>query len=74
MKVFVHGGAATPFPLLEALAKRGREAPLKNVQLIHIHTEGHDQVVSPEFEGRMHLFNRTGFSAIEMVIVDFYHP
>lgn len=51
MKVFVHGGAATPFPLLEALAKRGREAPLKNVQLIHIHTEGHDQVVSPEFDG-----------------------
>lgn len=56
MKVFVHGGAATPFPLLEALAKRGREAPLKNVQLIHIHTEGHDQVVSPEFDGRMHSF------------------
>lgn len=53
MKVFVHGGAATPFPLLEALAKRGQEAPLKNVQLIHIHTEGHEQVVAPEFEGRM---------------------
>lgn len=51
MKVFVHGGAATPIPLLDALARRGQEAQLKNVELIHIHTEGHDTVVSPEFEG-----------------------
>ena len=51
MKVFVHGGAATPLPLLDALAKRGHEAQLKNVELIHIHTEAHDKVVSPEFEG-----------------------
>lgn len=51
MKVFVHGGAATPGPLLDALARRGQEAQLKDVKLIHIHTEGHDQVVSPEFEG-----------------------
>ena len=51
MKVFVHGGAATPLPLLDALAKRGQEAQLKNVELIHIHTEAHDKVVSPEFEG-----------------------
>ena len=52
MKVFVHGGAATPVPLLEALARRGQEAQLKNVELIHIHTEGHDTVVAPEFEGK----------------------
>ena len=52
MKVFVHGGAATPIPLLDALARRGQEAQLKNVELIHIHTEGHDTVVSPEFEGK----------------------
>ena len=51
MKVFVHGGAATPIPLLDALARRGQEVQLKNVELIHIHTEGHDTVVSPEFEG-----------------------
>ena len=51
MKVFVHGGAATPIPLMDALARRGQDAQLKNVELIHIHTEGHDTVVSPEFDG-----------------------
>ena len=51
MKVFVHGGAATPLPLLDAVAKRGKEVGLKNVKLIHIHTEGSGEVVKPEYDG-----------------------
>lgn len=51
MKVFVHGGAATPLPLLDAVAKRGKEVGLKNVELIHIHTEGSGEVVKPEYDG-----------------------
>ncbi|KAL9953208.1 hypothetical protein ACROYT_G040586 [Oculina patagonica] len=51
MKVFVHGGAATPVPLLEAMARRGKEAQLKDIDLFHIHTEGTDVFVDPECEG-----------------------
>ena len=51
MKVFVHGGAATPLPLLDAVAKRGKEVGLKNVELIHIHTEGSGEMVKPEYDG-----------------------
>ncbi|KAJ7358896.1 hypothetical protein OS493_020734 [Desmophyllum pertusum] len=51
MKVFVHGGAATPLPLIDAVAKRGKEAGLKNVELIHILTEGPGEIVQPEYDG-----------------------
>jgi len=64
MKVFVHGGAATPIPLLDALAKRGKEAQLKNVELIHIHTEGHDTVVSPEFDGTCNWCRHVGVEGL----------
>jgi len=37
MRVFVHGAAATPAPLLEALTGRG---DLEDVRLYHMHTEG----------------------------------
>ena len=37
-QLFVHGGAATPSGLLEALAARAGE--LRNVGVIHLHTEG----------------------------------
>lgn len=37
-RVFVHGGAATPLALLDALYERRSE--LKNVELIHIHLMG----------------------------------
>lgn len=61
MKVFVHGGAATPVPLLEAMARRGKEAQLKDIDLFHIHTEGTDVFVDPECEGKQsfnfYLFN-----------------
>jgi acyl-CoA hydrolase len=37
MRVFVHGAAATPTPLLEALARR---SDLEDVRLFHMHLEG----------------------------------
>jgi len=51
MRVFVHGCAATPLTLLNALAKHGVEAKLKDVELIHIHTEGPGVCVEPEMDG-----------------------
>lgn len=50
-KVFVHGAAATPNPLLEALSEHGLKSGLRNVELIHIHTEGPAIYSKPEFEG-----------------------
>jgi acyl-CoA hydrolase len=37
MTVFLHGAAATPTPLIEALSAR---TDLKNVRIVHLHTEG----------------------------------
>src|SRR5687768_761625 len=37
-QIFVHGGAATPTPLLVALT--GRAAELRDVKVVHFHTEG----------------------------------
>jgi len=47
----VHGCAATPLTLLDALAKHGLAARLKDVELIHIHTEGPAVCVEPEYDG-----------------------
>lgn len=45
-QLFVHGGAATPSALLEALAARGGE--LRDVGVIHLHTEGPAPHLAPE--------------------------
>ncbi len=50
MNVFVHGGCATPVPLLEALARR---TDLEGVKLYHLHTEGTAAFVQPEVAGRL---------------------
>jgi acyl-CoA hydrolase len=49
MRVFVHGAAATPTPLLDAL---GRRTDLQDVQLVHMHTEGAACFTEPECRGR----------------------
>ncbi len=45
-QVFVHGGAATPSVLLEALAARAGE--LRDVGVVHLHTEGPAPHLAPE--------------------------
>jgi 4-hydroxybutyrate CoA-transferase len=49
MHIFVHGAAATPTPLLEALARR---RDLSDVTLYHLHTSGPAPFVDPEHRGR----------------------
>jgi acyl-CoA hydrolase len=57
MRVFVHGAAATPVPLLEALTAR---TDLEAVRLYHLHTSGAAPWTSSECAGRLRsvsLFN-----------------
>jgi 4-hydroxybutyrate CoA-transferase len=49
MNVFVHGAAATPTPLLQALVRR---EGLEGVRLYHLHTEGETPFAEPGCEGR----------------------
>ena len=49
MRVFVHGAAATPTPLLEALV---RNPALDNVTLYHLHTAGPAPFVEPPHRDR----------------------
>lgn len=46
-RVFVHGGAATPNILLDALV--GDASRLRNVELIHLHTTGPAEYAKPEY-------------------------
>jgi acyl-CoA hydrolase len=57
MHVFVHGAAATPTPLLDALARR---QDLAGVKLFHMHTEGPAPFAAPELRER---FFSTSFFA-----------
>lgn len=50
-QIFVHGGAATPSVLLQALARRAHE--LENVSLVHFHTEGPAPHLAPEMAGHL---------------------
>jgi len=49
MRLFVHGAAATPTPLLEALV---RQEALGDVELYHLHTEGPAPFLEPRHRGR----------------------
>src|ERR1019366_5899871 len=51
MRVFVHGAAATPTPLLDALVARSN---LENVTLYHLHTRGHCHIAEPRYSERIH--------------------
>jgi len=53
MRVFVHGCAATPLTLLLAMAKHGIDAKLKDVELVHIHTEGPGVYCQPQYDGEI---------------------
>jgi 4-hydroxybutyrate CoA-transferase len=49
MNVFVHGAAATPTPLIEALVRR---PDLENIRLYHMHLEGPVRFADPEHSPR----------------------
>ena len=48
--MFVHGAAATPIPVLDALAARTN---LEGVRLYHLHTQGTDSFLRPEVGERI---------------------
>lgn len=48
-RVFVHGAAATPSPLIEALCRR---TDLREVTLVHLHTAGESAFGRAEYEGQ----------------------
>lgn len=50
MNIFVHGAAATPTPLLEAMCRRN---DLCDITLFHMHTEGPAPFLEPECRDRM---------------------
>lgn len=50
-QVFVHGGSATPTPLIEALARHARS--LEHVVVLHLHTEGPAPHLAPELAGHI---------------------
>lgn len=50
MRVFVHGAAATPTPLLDALCER---TDVEGVTLYHLHTSGAARLADPCHEGRL---------------------
>lgn len=50
MNVFVHGAAATPTELLQAMCRR---SDLTGLTLYHLHTEGPAPFLEPEYAGRI---------------------
>ncbi len=54
-RVFLHGGAATPLGLVDALVDQA--ARLRNVELIHLHTSGDGKYADPEFADSFRVAN-----------------
>lgn len=46
-RVFIHGGAAAPQQLINAMVARAAE--LRNVEIVHLHTEGEAPYTKPEY-------------------------
>lgn len=56
-RVFVHGANAFPQVLVDALTRRGEphsDAPLENIELVHLHVNGTTPYVAERFAGRFH--------------------
>jgi 4-hydroxybutyrate CoA-transferase len=67
MRVFVHGGAATPTPLLEAIAAR---EDLEDVCFYHLHLQGPLPMVDPRQAGRLRSVSFFAGAAVRQAIAD----
>jgi 4-hydroxybutyrate CoA-transferase len=67
MRVFVHGAAATPTPLLEALSAR---TDIEDVWLYHMHTSGPAPFAAPEMAGRLRSVSLFTGSALRTPIAE----
>ena len=54
-RVYIHGAGATPTALVDALVDRAVE--LKNIDIIHLHTEGEARYLDPQYENTFHLYS-----------------
>lgn len=52
-RVLIHGVNAVPFKLVEAMV--GRASELRNVEIVHIHTEGEAPYAKPEYKDSFHV-------------------
>ncbi|XP_045162494.2 4-hydroxybutyrate coenzyme A transferase-like isoform X1 [Mercenaria mercenaria] len=52
-RIFVHGAAATPCHLIEAMCRHGTRADIRGCEVMHIHTEGPGLYNEPEYD---HMF------------------
>ena len=53
MRIFVHGSAATPKVLLDALSDYAIKSAIHDVELIHIHLDGKAKFADEEYEGEL---------------------
>lgn len=53
--IFIHGGVAVPQVLIKSLLKRASE--LKNVEIMHLHTNGDVSYARPEYRGHFKVCN-----------------
>src|ERR1700674_5562674 len=67
MRVFVHGAAATPAPLVDALSRR---TDLADVTLFHLHTAGPAPFAAPEHEGRFFSISLFAAAPVRDAIAD----
>ena len=51
-RIFIHSAAAAPQPLVEAMSRRAED--LRDVEVIHLHTEGETPYTRPAMEGRVY--------------------
>ncbi|XP_052819731.1 4-hydroxybutyrate coenzyme A transferase-like [Mya arenaria] len=49
-RVFIHGAAATPVHLIQAMCDHGKRADIRDVEVMHIHTEGPGLYNEPEYD------------------------
>lgn len=51
-RVFIHGGVATPQALVRSMTERASE--LRNVEIVHLHTEGDAPYTAPQHNNSFH--------------------
>jgi 4-hydroxybutyrate CoA-transferase len=55
--IFVHGQAATPLHLIDALIAHAQALNSRDIELLHLHTVGPARYADPEFEGMFRVSN-----------------
>ncbi|KOB64822.1 4-hydroxybutyrate CoA-transferase, partial [Operophtera brumata] len=55
LTVFAQGAAATPVPLLTAMTQVGKSGSLKDIKVVHMHTEKEAPYVAPELKDTFRL-------------------